>query len=583
MRSSERRESFVAGFDGRPFAHEIPPEVETYLKDVESGRKAFCRDQKRLAAYVRRCFAREEIYVHREQLRRYLSLQKYFPYDLFPWEVFYLALHLCTYYVADNTPRWDDLFLLVGRGSGKNGYLAFEDFCALSPYNGIRAYHIDICANNEDQARTSFDDIWRVLEDNREALSRHFTWNKEAITCRSTGAQLRFRTNSPRGKDGLRSGKVDFDEVHEYENYANIEVYTTGFGKKPHPRRTFITSNGFVRDGVLDAYLRRSEEILSGAAENAAPDAGKAPDSGGAPDSGWLPFLCRLDAPEEVDDPAMWHKANPSLEYLPALQREIRKEYAAYRRGESALSFLAKRMNVPRTDTELHVTDWENLVAASRPLPELTGRPCVVGIDYASMRDFAAAGCLFREGETRYFLPHAWLCLRSQDLPRIRAPWRDWARAGLLTAVDDVEIAPEHIARWLEEQGARYDIRRVALDLFRLPLLRRALKDVGFDVETPGKRLFLCRKSGEMKIAPVVESLFSRRNIVWGDNPLMRWAANNTKLERDRSTGNLSFGKIEPKSRKNDPFMALVAALQVEEELDAPAEMPLEDLEIFTF
>lgn len=373
MRSSERRESFVAGFDGRPFAHEIPPEVETYLKDVESGRKAFCRDQKRLAAYVRRCFAREEIYVHREQLRRYLSLQKYFPYDLFPWEVFYLALHLCTYYVADNTPRWDDLFLLVGRGSGKNGYLAFEDFCALSPYNGIRAYHIDICANNEDQARTSFDDIWRVLEDNREALSRHFTWNKEAITCRSTGAQLRFRTNSPRGKDGLRSGKVDFDEVHEYENYANIEVYTTGFGKKPHPRRTFITSNGFVRDGVLDAYLRRSEEILSGAAENAAPDAGKAPDSGGAPDSGWLPFLCRLDAPEEVDDPAMWHKANPSLEYLPALQREIRKEYAAYRRGESALSFLAKRMNVPRTDTELHVTDWENLVAASRPLPELTG------------------------------------------------------------------------------------------------------------------------------------------------------------------------------------------------------------------
>lgn len=63
----------------------------------------------------------------------------------------------------------------------------------------------------------------------------------------------------------------------------------------------------------------------------------------------------------------------------------------------------------------------------------------------------------------------------------------------------------------------------------------------------------------------------------------MRWAANNTKLERDRSSGNLSFGKIEPKSRKNDPFMALVAALQVEEELDAPPEMPLEDLEIFTF
>lgn len=566
--NSERRPSFVEGFDGAPFAHEIPPEVEAYLRDVETGRKAFCRDQVQLAAYVRRCFARQEIYVHREQLSRYLSLQKYFPYDLFPWEIFCLALHLCTYWVADNTPRWDDLFVLVGRGSGKNGYLAFEDFCALSPYNGIPAYHIDICANNEDQARTSFDDIWHVLEDNRAALERHYAWNREVITCRSTGAQLRFRTNSPRGKDGLRSGKVDFDEVHEYEDYRNIEVFTTGFGKKPHPRRTYITTNGFVRDGVLDGCLRRSEEILRGAVED---------------DEGWLPFICRLDAPEEVDDPALWHKANPSLEYLPALQKEIRKEYSAYKRGESALSFLTKRMNLTRTDTDLHVTAWENLMTASRPVPDLSGWPCVVGIDYACISDFAAAGCLFRDGETRYFLPHAWLCRQSRDLNRIRAPWREWAQAGLLTVVDDVEISPDLIARWVEEQGARYDIRRVALDLFRLPLMRRALKDIGFDAGPSGKKLYLCRKTGEMKIAPVVESLFSRHNIAWGDNPLMRWAANNTKMERDRSSGNLSFGKIEPKSRKNDPFMALVAALQVEEELDAPRGAPLEDIETWTF
>ena len=367
----------------------------------------------------------------------------------------------------------------------------------------------------------------------------------------------------------MRSGKVDFDEVHEYENYKNIEVFTTGFGKKPHPRRTFITTNGFVREGVLDDYLSKSLDILSGAMED---------------DEGWLPFICRLDKEEEADDPAMWHKANPSLEYLPNLQREIKKEYGQYKRGESSLSFMTKRMNLPKTDLETHVTAWENVLATNRPLPDLTGMRCVVGIDYAEITDFASAGFLFREGETRFWFPHAWLCAQSRDLSRIKAPWREWAAAGLLTVVDDVEINPDLIAAWIEEKGRMYCVEKIALDNFRLGLMRRSLKEIGFDAASQsGKRLFLCRKTGEMKIAPVVESMFANHNIIWGDNPLMRWATNNTKIERDKSTGNMTFGKIEPKSRKNDPFMALIAAMQVEDVLDNGPSRDLSGIEILTF
>ena len=114
--------------------------------------------------------------------------------------------------------------------------------------------------------------------------------------------------------------------------------------------------------------------------------------------------------------------------------------------------------------------------------------------------------------------------------------------------------------------------------------MRRSLKEIGFDAASQsGKRLFLCRKTGEMKIAPVVESMFANHNIIWGDNPLMRWATNNTKIERDKSTGNMTFGKIEPKSRKNDPFMALIAAMQVEDVLDNGPSRDLSGIEILTF
>jgi phage terminase large subunit-like protein len=57
-----------------------------------------------------------------------------------------------------------------------------------------------------------------------------------------------------------------------------------------------------------------------------------------------------------------------------------------------------------------------------------------------------------------------------------------------------------------------------------------------------------------------------------GDDPLLRWFTNNTKLE-PAPNNNFKYGKIEPKSRKTDGFMAFVAAMCVEEELPEPASM----------
>ena len=57
-----------------------------------------------------------------------------------------------------------------------------------------------------------------------------------------------------------------------------------------------------------------------------------------------------------------------------------------------------------------------------------------------------------------------------------------------------------------------------------------------------------------------------------GNNPVLRWAANNTKLisyGRDvgADKGSFVYAKIERHSRKNDPFMALVASMVPENEI----------------
>lgn len=536
----------------------IHPRIEEYMLLVEDGKIRACNEQHQLVKLVRKAFREEDIWVDVQLLEDYLGLQKYYHFQLFPWEAFVMGLHLCTFR-ADGLPRWPDLFTLVGRGAGKDGYIGFQSFCLVSPYNKVRQYNVDICANSELQAKTPFDDVHSVLEgpEHHRKLKRFFYWNKEEIVGLKNRGVIKYRTNNPKGKDGLRSAMVVFNEVHQYEDYANINVFTTGLGKKPHPRRLYATTDGDVRDGPLDHYKERSKQILMGA----------------VPDNGWLPFICKLDRRSEVNDPANWEKANPSLPYRPDLKEEIAKEFIDWQADPSQFTaFMTKRMNLPEGNPDREVASWADILRCSREeVPDLKGHKAVFGFDYASLGDFASAGVLLGQGDMRYWITHSWLCLKSKDIPRIKAPWKEWAKAGYLTPVDDVEIAPELLLRWLDEQALTYHIGKGAIDFYRFALMRSALEKRGF--RTEDKAIKLVRPSDLLIAAPVIDSLFKNGNLIFGENPLMRWAINNTCIsnrKEDKRLGNLRYGKIEGRSRKTDPFMALAAAMTLDDELAVP-------------
>ena len=119
------------------------PRIQAYIDIVESGEIPMCREQLLLIKRVKAAFENEKIHVDDEQLERYMGLQKYFEYKLLPWEEFVFALHNCTY-TESGALRWPILFIEVGRGAGKNGYLAYEDFALVTPINGVKHYNIDI-------------------------------------------------------------------------------------------------------------------------------------------------------------------------------------------------------------------------------------------------------------------------------------------------------------------------------------------------------------------------------------------------------------------------------------------------------
>lgn len=553
---------------------DIPANVLNYIEIVENG--IACKEQKALAAYIRKCFAEDDIYVDLDQAEKYLSLVKYFPFErLFPWEEFVLILWNCTYWKKTKRPRWKWLFCLIGRGAGKDGFIAYDSMCSLSPYNPVPHYNVDICANNEDQAIRPLQDLIEVLEapKHEKKLNKHYYHTKEVVQGRKMKGVMKGHTNNPKGRDGLRSGKVILNEVHQYQNYDNIKVFITGQGKVAQPRVGCFTSNGDISDGPLDDYLARGERILFE----------------GEDDNGFLPFICRLDSKEDVHDSQNWQKANPSLPYLPELMAETEEEYHEWlEHPEQNGDFMTKRMGIRSGAKEISVTDYENITATNKPLPDMKGWSCTVGIDYAELSDWAGVNLHFRRGDERFDINHAWVCAQSKTLHRVKAPWQTWAEQGHITVVDDVSIHPDLIAEYIAEAGKRYNIKMLALDHFRYALLANSLNRIGFDAKDKSK-VKLVRPSDIMQVEPVVQECFNRQLFSWGDVPHLRWAVNNTKRVRSSrkegsDTGNFIYAKIEAKSRKTDPFMALVASMTIESVLGNGQQMiSPEFIKVFTF
>lgn len=539
--------------------------IQDYIRSIRSGEVPASREMRQACDYIEGKLNNPDVFVDTEKTEKAVELiERYFRMKLFPWEKFVLALVHC-YYRSSDTLVFTEYLIMMGRGNGKNGFISGVAWYLTTMYHGVPGYNVDIIANSEDQAKTSFEDIYQMLEDTWAKSKKFFYKSKEEIVSLRTRSYIKFNTSNARTKDGKRSACLIFDEIHEYQNSDTIKVFRSGFGKRKHSRTFYITTNGYVRDGVLDDRLRIAHDVLNGEIKN----------------SRLCPLIYKLDDEKEAGNKELWVKANPSLPYLPTLQLEIEQNFIDKDYDPTVASDLyTKRFNLPKGNAEIAVTDYSKVKATSRELPKLDGWACTVGLDYAELSDWAAVNLHFRRGPQRYDINHAWLCTQSKTLQRVKAPWREWAERGLVTVVDDVSIHPDLLADYIRLAGQRYNVKMLAMDNYRWTLVSESLRKIGFDAQDKS-RVKLVRPSDIMQVEPVIQECFDRELFTWGDNPCLRWAVNNTKRVRSSrslgvDTGNFIYAKIDAKSRKTDPWMALVASMVIEPVLGggAAAEIP---------
>lgn len=533
------------------------PVIDDYAFAVLDRKIPTCRRLRKGIRFALQRLDDSDVFIDINKTNKAIELcEKYFGVKILPWQRFIFGMIHC-YYKSTDMVVWREFLIVMGRGNGKTKFIAMVVWYLTTRYHGVSGYNVDVIANSEDQAKLSFDDVYNMLEDTWSTSCHFFTRSKVEIKNKDTGSYIKYNTANAKTKDGKRTGCLVIDEEHEFETADQIKVFSSGFGKVKHGRIFKITTKGNVREGVLDDDLRLVDDMLDG--KTAELDI--------------LPLVWEIDDEPEALNPEMWHKANPSLATFPVLQKALQAEFAtmAYK-SEIEEEFYTKRMNWPKMDREKVVASRPELMATARDIPDLTGLTAVGGIDYAILSDFASAGLLFRIGDERIWIQHTWVCKQSSDWSRIRIKpqLEKWEADGQLTIVDDVQIPPQGIVSWFDEQAKKYNIAKIALDHARYALLRELFEAAGWQTGKDGD-LVLIRPLALASVSPVIESWFRTRKLIWGDVALMRWAANNTKRVRMRAesaSGNYKYEKIEPRSRKNDPFMAFVHAATLDELLD---------------
>lgn len=536
--------------------------VDYYMNQYKNGEIQLNKERIELFEYLERdVLSRDDIYFDDDMINACIAYGEKWFFPLEPFQKFLIAF-VFLFFKRNNRNFYRKFLWMFGRGGGKNGLLSVVLNFLQTELHGVYDYNISIVANSEEQAKTSFDEIYNTIKRNK-TLQKAFEYGKSIITNKKTGSFIKFRTSNGDTKDGLRDGAVAFDEIHQYQNNKDVKVHISGLGKKPNPREFYVGTDGYVREGFLDNMKEKAKRVLSG---NSRPNA-------------LFPFICKLDSETQVNDPDKWELANPMFHkplsaYADGLMETILEEYDDLEDDPSNREeFMTKRMNLPVTDLERSVASYEEIMATNRPFPDLEGKQAIGCLDYASLRDFAACGLLFRDGEDYIFKTHSFCRKEFVDIyygySRVAsevkkerfAPIKDWEQKGLLTVIDGPTIDPHVIVQWFVEMRYKYGVNKIVADNFRMDVLRPLFEAEGFEVE-----VIKNPRAADSLLAPRIETAFANGNIIFGDNPLMRWYTNNV-LVKTTADGNKQYLKKEEVRRKTDGFKAFVCGMWRAEEI----------------
>lgn len=473
-------------------------------------------------------------------LRHYKGPFKGRPFEPTPWQCFVIGSVFGWKLKRNGLRRFRKAFVMVPRKNGKTYLAASIAIMGLvsggqlqrdgrfSKEPGAEVYFV---ATKEDQAKIGWTDCARIVKRSPgfsamlKVRVKEIRYEDQDSFCKPLGADSD-------SLDGLNPSCAIKDEFHAWKDRALNEVIDDAYGAREQPLDFIITTEGTLRDGVHDDTVAHLDNILRQAVS----------------DESFFGIMWRPDDGDDVFDERVWAKVNPNLGVSKSL--EYMRERAARARmiPRELATFRTKQLN-QRVNAAVQWIDIQQWDAGKEAIDvtKLRAMPCYAGLDLARKNDMSALALVFgTAGGTidvlfRYWMPEEGLRDRGY---RDRAPYVEWAKAGILTVTEGNVTDFRQIEADIAELHAQYDIRSLRYDpMHATDLALRLRDDHGIAVEE-----FLQTYRNYTPACSELDRLLAGAKIRHGGNPIARWNAKNA-TQRMGPSGNVMPCKLTSTGR----------------------------------
>ena len=386
------------------------------------------------------------------------------PLELMDWQR-HLLMRAFGWKHADGTRRFRTVHVEVPKKQGKStltSALALD----LAIADGEPAAEVYLNAVDRQQADIVFEECCRMVEASPD-LSRRLKTSRHHGTIVDPRTYSKIAKNSADvpSKDGVSASGTIFDEVHRFKNRDMWDVFRFAGASRTQPVTIAITTAGQEGDGLWWELRKHSEDVENGVIA----------------DIGHLGLVCRAAETDDLDDPAVWHRANPALGTTMSLE-DFRRDYelAKVKGGADWANFLRLRLGiVMRSEGQwIALSNWD---ACAEPWGQPDRyTPMYVGLDLSSKDDLTAMVALAGDFESG-FTVHSRFWLPEDNIASLEArhgaPYRSWCQEGLIDLTPGAVIDQAFIENEIVGIAGHYNVKKVYSDPYNAERLAVDLRE----------------------------------------------------------------------------------------------------------
>jgi phage terminase large subunit-like protein len=458
------------------------------------------------------------------------------PFALDPWQQTIIR-DIFGWKRKDGTRKHRTVFIEIPRKAGKSTlaagialYLLFAD-----REMGAEVYS---AAADRDQAAIVFETAKAMLLKS-DLLRNNGDAYKRSILYPKNGSVYRVLSADAHTKHGLNAHGIIFDELHAQPNRDLWDVLTTSTGARQQPLTVVITTAGYDRQSicyeVYDYACKVRDKIIE--------------------DDTFYPAIYEAKQDDDWTSVETWKKAHPGLgvsikeDYMAAECAKAR-QMPTY---ENTFKRLLLNIWTEQDTCWIQREKWE---ACKGELPDFEGAACFAALDLSTTTDITALSLVFPVAGKFYVKPFFWVPEENirQRVKRDRVPYDVWARQGFIEATDGNVVDYDLIRARINELGARYNIKEIAIDRWNATQISTQLSGDGFKVVAFGQG-FASMSAPSKEF----ERLIVGRDFLHDGNPVLSWMASNVSVSQDPA-GNIKPNKARS-SEKIDGIVATIMAI----------------------